>query len=250
MAQDTLKLVSINIEMKERVDLVRAFLEEEQPDVACLQEVYEEDLHYLAEKLGMNAAFGQMALMGSENGIEPPLVPFGVAMLSRLPVQDLRRAYYLGNENDVKEYAFKGHPGDFYRLFLHANFQKGDSSFTIGTTHFTWTPDGEADDLQRKDLKNLLAVLKDIPEVVCCGDFNAPRGREIFDTIASYYKDNIPSRYTTSIDVDLHRAGDKLRGAPLMVDGLFTTPAYQCLNIRLQEGVSDHMAIVAEISKI
>jgi hypothetical protein len=34
-----------------------------------------------------------------------------------------------------------------------------------------------------------------------------------------------------------------------MVDGLFTTPVYQTSNVKLVDGVSDHMAIVAEIHK-
>jgi hypothetical protein len=54
-------------------------------------------------------------------------------------------------------------------------------------------------------------------------------------------------QYITSIDADLHRDGDKVR-KPLMVDGLFTSPIYKCSNVRLQNGVSDHMAIVAEIT--
>jgi len=34
-----------------------------------------------------------------------------------------------------------------------------------------------------------------------------------------------------------------------MVDCLFSTPAYKASNVKLVDGVSDHMAIVAEIRK-
>lgn len=34
-----------------------------------------------------------------------------------------------------------------------------------------------------------------------------------------------------------------------MVDGLFTTSDYKASNVRLVDGVSDHMAIVADIYK-
>ncbi len=37
--------------------------------------------------------------------------------------------------------------------------------------------------------------------------------------------------------------------ADKMVDGLFTTPAYRASDVRLQFGVSDHVAIVATIEK-
>ena len=245
--QEKIKLISLNIEMKKHLDLVQAFLKKEQPDVICIQEVYEEDLRDLGENLQMNVVFGQMVLMGRQNQMEPPLVPFGIGILSRLPMHTIGRAYYKGSEEGAKQYTFKGDPGDYYRLLLYVNFVKGKSDVIIGTTHFTWAPDGEANDTQRTDLKELLIVLKQIPEIVCCGDFNAPRGTEIFDTIAQFYKDNIPSHYVTSIDSDLHRLGEKLREKHLMIDGLFTTPGYQCSNVRLQEGVSDHMAIVAQV---
>ena len=38
--------------------------------------------------------------------------------------------------------------------------------------------------------------------------------------------------------------------ALFMVDGLFTTPTYRALNVKLIDGISDHMAIVAEINKV
>jgi hypothetical protein len=34
-----------------------------------------------------------------------------------------------------------------------------------------------------------------------------------------------------------------------MVDGLFTTPAYEAQDVKLVDGVSDHMAVVAPITK-
>jgi hypothetical protein len=41
---------------------------------------------------------------------------------------------------------------------------KEGTVFRIGTTHFAWTPDGKADDIQRNDLKTLwecLGLLED-----------------------------------------------------------------------------------------
>ncbi len=80
---------------------------------------------------------------------------------------------------------------------------------------------------------------------VLCGDFNAPRGGEIFSELAARYRDNIPAQYTTSIDASLHRAGD----LQLMVDGIFTTPEYQASSVLLHSGVSDHYAVTADITK-
>ena len=242
-----LSLACVNIERTEHLDRVLAFLQKAKPDVVCLQEVYEYDLQKFAEKLDMESAFGQMMCMGRDNKLEPPFLPFGIALLSRLPMSNLRRSYYHGDEESVQNLLFDGNYQSYYHLVLSATFQKDEKKFTIGTTHFTWTPDGKADDVQRTHVVGLLKTLRSFPDIVFCGDFNAPRGEEIFAELAKRYKDNIPSHYTTSIDVNLHRAGEKLRGRQLMIDGLFTTPGYQCSNVRLQDGVSDHLAILAEI---
>jgi endonuclease/exonuclease/phosphatase family metal-dependent hydrolase len=94
-------------------------------------------------------------------------------------------------------------------------------------------------------MKNLLALLAKTPELILCGDFNAPRGGEIFKMLADKYKDNIPPEYDSSLDTELHRIG-KIK--KLMVDGLFTTSAYIVSDVKLSEGVSDHKAVTAIIS--
>lgn len=119
-------------------------------------------------------------------------------------------------------------------------------TFRIGTTHFTWTPDGEADEVQRTDIESLFAVLEKQGDIIFTGDFNAPRGKEIFSRLAERYHDNVPSEYTTSIDSTLHRAGD----LPHMVDGIFSTSGYAVQNVRMVCGVSDHCALVAEVRKV
>ena len=119
----------------------------------------------------------------------------------------------------------------------------GDNRFTIGTTHFPWTPDGSASDHQRQACDQLLAVLGH-RELLLCGDFNAPRGGEIFTRLAIHWHDNIPANYTTSIDPKLHSAGP----LQLMVDGVFSTPCYQIRDVVLHQGVSDHCAITAKVS--
>ena len=90
----------------------------------------------------------------------------------------------------------------------------------------------------------MLRLFEQKKEIVFCGDFNAPRGGEVFSTLATVFTDNIPSSVTTTMDNALHRVGDKLR--PLVVDGLFTR-GYKASNVRVVCGVSDHCAVVGEI---
>ena len=131
-------------------------------------------------------------------------------------------------------------------MVVHATVCKGDDKFTVGTTHFTWTGDGKVDGQQRVDLERMFEILDNIPEIVLCGDFNAPRGGEIFNSLSERFTDYIPKHYTTSIDGNLHYAGD----LKVMVDGLFSTPHYTARNTKLVCGVSDHCAVVSEILRV
>ena len=135
---------------------------------------------------------------------------------------------------------------------VSATVSLGAVAFTVCTTHFTWSEEGKATEEQRADMRALLALLEAKKEFVLCGDFNAPRGGEIFEMLSSRYTDNVPPQYKTSIDVNIHRAGRQRPHelADKMVDGLFTTPEYRCTSVELVNGVSDHMAVVAEIAKI
>jgi endonuclease/exonuclease/phosphatase family metal-dependent hydrolase len=131
------------------------------------------------------------------------------------------------------------------RIVLAADIQKDGRVFRIATTHLTWTPNGGPNGEQRRDAAALLHVLEGLSEFVLCGDFNAPRGGDIFSMLASRYKDNIPLQYTSSLDPNLHRAGQ----LGLMVDGIFSTSAYTVSAVKMVSGISDHCALVATVSK-
>jgi endonuclease/exonuclease/phosphatase family metal-dependent hydrolase len=115
------------------------------------------------------------------------------------------------------------------------------------------TPDGLPTDEQRIDVKNLLNILDGIPEIILCGDFNIPRGiNDLYEQFATRYTDNIPQEIQSTIDLNLHRAGDdpeaRARLEKFVVDYAFTTPHYQTEHVRIASGVSDHCAIVTESS--
>ncbi|MDQ5951411.1 MAG: hypothetical protein QG639_692, partial [Patescibacteria group bacterium] len=128
-----------------------------------------------------------------------------------------------------------------------ATVSEGGEEYRIATTHFTWSPAGNTTDAQREDFARLKAILLQYKDLVLCGDFNAPRGREMFSSFESLYKDNVPKEVTTTIDKDLHYAGDK--NLQLVVDSIFTTPHYQVSEVKMLSGVSDHLGIFGVLSK-
>ncbi len=240
-----IKLISLNIERSKHLDFVLPFLEREKADVVCIQELMDYDIPALEQ-----AAGGQAFYIGTtRHPAEDREGMFGIGMFSRSGFLDTRARFYHGTGIPDKLFDFTNQETK-YNSESHAvalgDIEKDGVSFRIATTHFTWTPDGQPSDFQRQDMRKMLDILANVDEMALAGDFNAPRGGEIFSQLAARYRDNIPEEYTTSIDGALHRAGDLER----MVDGLFTTPGYRASDVKLVGGVSDHMAIVATINSL
>lgn len=245
----SLKLISANIEGSKHLDLIMPFLEQQQPEVLCVQELDEKDVAALEERMGAKCFFVPMVY-----AIEEPKLLQGIGIFSKFPM-----------EAHVEQYA--GHHDPEYRIYDPTTYEsmfnaskfslaiarilKKDVEFQIGTTHMPVTYRGGMADFQWVALNGLLKVLHAKGEIVYTGDFNAPRGGEIFAALASKYKDNVPAHYETSLDMELHRAAkekpNEIRNR--MVDGIFSTQAYSVTDVELISGVSDHCAIVATISK-
>lgn len=242
----SLKLASLNIEAMRHVHRFVPFLQDHKPDVLCLQELPEDLIPQLAEALEMpHHAFSPMSL--SEHFERPAVM--GQGIFSRTPLEDIRIVPYAG-EGTGRSRFNNGSPAEKHATALYsllvADTEVHGTRYRLATTHFLWTPDGEADDLQRTAVKALLAETATLGEHVLCGDFNAPRGKEIADMLRAAYTDHIPPNYVCSLDKTLHRVGQAL--GDYMVDYLLSTPAYSADDVRLHDGVSDHMAITATLA--
>lgn len=245
-----MKLISLNIECNIHFETIFPFLEKEQPDVVCFQEVLEEDFHFLETKLGMTGYFKPNKYLSSLN---PYYQDFygkkeGMAIFSN-KVINFNYFFYWGAEANVsmqfEEYIKNEEKKQNYLLLWVDVQDSTGETYKFATTHFPVTIEGESTPHQLEILEPFFKKIDSLDEVVFCGDFNAPRGNQTFSEIAKKYKDNIPLSYKTSIDQDLHR----VKNIQFMVDGLFTTPLYIARDVKLVDGVSDHMAIVATITK-
>ena len=213
-----LTVANINIERSKHLPQVMSFLARITADVVCLQELIVDDLFRLSRSLGYaHHAYVPMALHPGDGLIRP----FGIGILSRIPILRSESVPYagLGSGRDLVDLSSAESKVRTSRYFVVlVTVALADARFTIGNTHFPWTPEGSASDDQREACDRLIGLLGERP-VVLCGDFNAPRGGEIFSRLAAHWRDNIPARYTSSIDPNLHRAGP----LPLMVDAAFST---------------------------
>ncbi len=237
-----LKLLSLNIERDKHLLKVFNLLKKEKPEVVCLQEVQEPDFKVLKEKFGYEGFFVPMdSFLRNENS-KQELVRQGIAYYSNLPILKIESLFYVGKGTaPIHKIG-----NDVDRVLVLGQVEKEGKRYTIATTHFTWADDGGVNEEQRRDLKQLLKLLQQKEELVLCGDFNAPRRREIFTILSTYLKDNIPAEVHTTLDPQLHRAG----ALPYVVDYMWSTTRYQVTKVKVVSGVSDHMAIVANIEQL
>lgn len=244
-----LRLVSINIERSNHIARVLPFLKASDADVICIQELCERDIPEFESLLGMRAVYAPVGL----HPADPPeegAVMTGIAFFSREAPLSIREIYYKGDRTQAE--TAPAHRTATDAPLLCADIDCDGTTYRVLSTHFTWTPDGSASDEQRVDMRKLLNTLSAEGEFVLCGDFNAPRGGEIFAELASRYTDNIPPQYATSIDVTLHKRGRERPHelSDKMVDGLFTTPGYRARDVELHFGISDHAAVTALIERV
>ena len=241
-----MKIISLNIEFNKHYSRIFPFFFKENPDVVLLQEVLKEDLSLFKKNLGMEYKFTPLAKLKLPEGNKD----LGIATFSKYKIIKNQILYYRGEEKGLPimhtPLIDRSEPEKMWRAILVVVVEKNGEQYCLINTHFTWADGGVPTQVQEDDLEKMLKLLKNYKEFVLCGDFNAPRGRAVFDKLASIHKDNIPKNITTTIDKNLHREGD----LGIVVDGLFTTKGYLTENVRIIDGVSDHMAIVAEIRKM
>jgi endonuclease/exonuclease/phosphatase family metal-dependent hydrolase len=253
-----LSLLSVNIEGKRHLDKIERLLEKVRPDIVCMQEVFVDDVPRLSDALAratdasVTVRFTPIVFKTAD-GVDKTadeiatgtheLIEFGNLIMTTLPAAAFQEQYYYGDRAHLHVHR-SDILTDVALVLSSLVVEKDGEAFQVATTHFCKNHEGNiTSDFQREQAVRLLQSLDRLGNFIVCGDFNAPRGGEIFTMLAERYKDNINPSYTSSLDPDLHRAGP----LPFMVDGLFTTPEYKVTHMHFETGVSDHYAIVATI---
>ncbi len=246
-----MKLISLNIEGNIHFGSILPFLKNENPDVICLQEIFESDLH-LFEALGYKSAFLPMTTK-DESGTQQKI---GVSIFSRAVQQNVHTFYYSNEQKEVPILNRNDRENTIMHGALFVDCVVNEKTFVVGTTHFTWTPLGESPSKhQASDLDSYLETIQICPSHIMCGDFNIPRLKSpLYPKLIQNYTDSVPAEYSSSLDKNLHRLGAVPNALHLfetfMVDYVFTQPPYIASDVRLEFGVSDHAAVVATIEKI
>lgn len=238
-------LLTLNVEYDKHRSAVTAMLTRQKPDIFCFQEVPKQYAESFAKHLGYEWRYAPMATLLPRDSNAQIDMGIMIAWSPHLKICDESMDIY--SYGDTRSPLLTSEfPNATKRVLLTVQLQYGVNKFRIGTTHFTWTPDGLPSLVQRADLNALLLLLSryDAEGIILCGDFNAPRGGEIYSMMSTHYTDNLPREITTTIDNNLHR----MAPLTLAVDSIFSTNEHTVNQVQIIDGVSDHVALFAQVS--
>ena len=260
------KLITLNFELNKHYKLNIPFIKSEKPDILCAQEIFEKDVEYLKNELGFKySAFIPTYLLpysdrkncikhphdladeisqGLISGDQYEMDASGTVTFSNYPILNTETYYYWKKSQKVEIHNSKDREMTDSRGLLMTDIDLEGKICKIFNTHFTWAYKGIPSDDQRADVVTMLNKLENYDEFILCGDFNAPRGTEIYQIISEKYKDNLPLEFSTTIDPILHRAGD----VKCVVDTIFSKGSYKIESVHTKGGVSDHLAVIGSIN--
>jgi len=233
-------LFNLNIEGDKHLKKISAFCKNNIFDIVCFQEVFQVDIPFFEKMLGMYSYFIPTMNVTRSNPYLAQKGMWGLAIFTKEKIVSKGVFYYVGRESYIPDFN-PDNPNSGNRAVSWITIKVFNKTYTVATTHFTWSVEGKATKEQKTNMKKLLVQLKCIEPLILCGDFNAPRGKDIFKMLSDVYKDNIPEEIISTIDPLLHRE----KNLHFVVDGLFTASQYQVNDINIIDGLSDHKGICA-----
>lgn len=236
-----MQFLSLNVEGLRHTADVQQLIADKSPDIICLQEVPEALVQALRTQ-AYHVTFEPLTIR-TQDGEQ---FPEGILIASRIPHTATTYFYHMAADT-LQEFDKSHYRETMRKAVLMAECE----GFKIGTTHFTWTLNGEtADEFQRTDFAALAPYIDTLPAHILCGDLNIPRfHNELYSELVARYTDAIPLIYHSSLDPAHHRCGADPTKQHLftdfMVDYLLTQPPFSAEAVELIFGVSDHAAISA-----
>jgi endonuclease/exonuclease/phosphatase family metal-dependent hydrolase len=221
---DTLKVLTYNIQQGydaaglKNYDGQLALIRQFDPDVIGLQESdtsriangNSDVVRYFADRLGMYSYYGPKTVLGT----------FGIALLSRYPIEN-PRTFYMYSEGEQT-------------ATIVAEITVGGKTYRIMVTHL-----GNGGPLPQ--IEDILSTLGDQPNIVLMGDFN-------FRPTTDQYR-----QATTALDDAWVSAGSPAPigagwDADRRIDHVFVTPEVEVVDAQyVPAALSDHPALVVEV---
>ncbi len=230
----SIRFLQLNIEGNKHVERISKFLQMHEFDVIMLEEAPSDVVEQIARTFGypytVFTFFSHYDFIGQDAGVSI-LSKYPFVESGSVPIIDSDEAY---------EMMTKHKPGYKFALTYALVDVPDMGHVRICATHLpVYYPGHETSEFQIKASHKLHEILESYNQFLLCGDFNAPRGYQVFDSFAVKYKDNIPKEILSTIDPTLHRVPD----LQYVIDVAFITPRYHVRDVIIHEGLSDHKGV-------
>lgn len=231
-------------------DQIFEFLEQENPDVLLLQEVYDgkdaalerrfRSIEVLKDKIELPYEFFSPACTAV---LEQGSVPAGNAIFSRFPISDPRTIFFDIPFGEVANYEAPG--GDYARTprnLQHAMVTIGGSALNFFNTQGIWGKDSEDNERRLAMSEVIVENIKDKKNVILAGDFNVMPHTKTILNIEQHVKNLFRGKIETTFNLK-QKSNPVLK--TVVVDMLFASPDLKIVNSYCPNvDVSDHLPLV------
>ncbi len=233
-----LNILQLNVELNLHTDQIIEHVQKHNYDVLLFQEVLQVDLDTIAEACDMHYAFAPLNTIQHQGALHT----LGVATFRNILLLNIEQLYYRGDSKNLPLIT-RQTPEMMARALLLVEVATNGQIYRLINTHFTWSANATVNNMQRHDFDKMLTILQNYEHFLLVGDFNTPRGQELYDHLSKLYTDNIPLDLKSTLDKKLFR----VPGLELVIDGVFTTAKYKVSGMQILQGLSDHVGIAFRI---
>lgn len=244
-----MKLLQLNTWSGRLFHQMMKFIEEQNPDILCLQEVMscDEGIVNVTDNKFFCSLQAIQELHGYEHVFFSPIVTtsyldkkvsYGNAIVSRLPLSDTRTVFINGSLNDPYDEATRFNT----RNLQVAHMRTGNHTFTIANHHAYWRPDRWGDEVTVEKMALVRQELDKEPlPLIFSGDLNVVAESQAMRVFDGWLEDLTA---THNIDTTLSVLG-KVEG--VACDHILVSPEVQVHNFLVADDlVSDHKAVLLE----
>lgn len=244
-----MKLLQWNIWYKEKIENVLKILKEINADILCLQELADDSVFnknintakYLKENLQMNMFYQDSNTWATYNKKSQ-----GNAILTKYPIIKSDFKYLQEPNHDIRDASREG------RIYLELTVLINNQELTIGTTHLSYTSRFEITDAKKKEVDNLVNILKTKKtDYIFTGDLNSLPDSYTIKEMSKYLKNTGPDfnakTWTTKYHED--KWGFKTDKLDWRIDYVFCTEDVKIKSAKiLHIPYSDHLPILVEFN--
>jgi endonuclease/exonuclease/phosphatase family metal-dependent hydrolase len=251
-----LKILTLNIWQGGLLfDQVLNFIEQEHPDILCLQEVFDgkekhlpmnyRTIEVLREKFPeYSASFTSAFLCNTEHG----KIEQGNAVLSLLPIVS-QHAVSLNHEyGEYDEYPADKDWSKDPKILQHCQVKVGEQLLNICNVHGVWDLHGGDTPSRLKMSEIIVEYVKDKEHLFLTGDFNVKPDTQTIKSIEQYLVNVLGDQRTTSFNLKHKNLVASPGYATAVVDFVFVSKDLRVESAKsLDDDISDHLALLTEI---